>query len=166
MKQKRMNEVGRPQAFVIVQQDMKHKPLFDPVGFFSCTDLFPKWIAAKVALIDFCRRTSYWCVSSEKSSLNLSLGFPNVTDELTGVVRPMVFTFPPEERSKVIGIMDKLLNDYTPNLDKFLCEVLTKNVLQHIRAELQTYESYVVMSGGRLILDEMAYRLGIKGFKR
>jgi len=129
----------------------------------SVRALFPHWLTAEVMLKEFVTLTTDWIIKTEQTQLFIGLGFPIVKDELTGTMFPMILTFPPEVRSKVIQICNNLMKDYLPNMDCYRHEKLTEATIGSIKASIRQREHKIVSQGGRLVLEELKFRFGFGG---
>lgn len=136
--------------------------------FVSVSEIFPHWMTAKPMLTDFVQRTKDWVVSNHSdvpSNIGIGLEFPNVWDEISGGPVPMMESFPPEDRPKVIGICHTLMADYLPDLSKYRLELVTETTFESIKCAIRSRESYVTSLGGRPVKAELAFRLGLWGLE-
>ena len=62
---------------------------------------------------------------------------------------------------KIKNIILGITNDYIPDTGKYLGIRLDKNTLNNIYADFKSYELYIISCGGRSIIDELRYRLGL-----
>jgi len=136
--------------------------------FIGVKDVFPHWYTAEPILTDFVQRTKDWSIVSvvdDPSNIVIGLEFPRVWDELSGGPVPMVESFPPEDRPKVIGICHTLMADYMPDLRRYERKKATEEMFAAIKCDIRSREAYVVSLGGRPVKAELAFRLGLWGIE-
>lgn len=140
-----------------------------PIGwidnkFVSAVELFPEWITAPLVLEDFCDQTQDWDILPHPfnpSLLYSGLVYPLVVDEETGMTVPMYETFPSEDKVKVMAILDKLQLDYAPKFEQNILNKMTPYTREQMLQRIKRRELTVVRQGGRTILREMRFRLGV-----
>ena len=153
----------KPIIFEGVQFEEKdHKPIdWIDNKYVSCRVLFPYWMCASVLLNNFVEKTQDWVVNSHQSEINCGLKFPLVYDEISKKMVPMLNSFPIEDQPKVVEICLKLMSDYSPNVNHYLRQKLTEQVLHEIRSEIRSRECHILANGGWEIKKELAFRLGV-----
>lgn len=139
-----------------------HGPATSWLGrpYIPADTLFPSWITGRVLLKDFHSKTIGWVFDSEGSDIQMGLGFPWVQD-VCGNWVPMAQTFPPEVRYVVEYIAFTVMWDYTPSLREVRGLKNDPTMTERIRAMVQRHEQQIISEGGRPVLAELAFRLGV-----
>jgi len=133
--------------------------------YIPCEKIFPCWITCRIILTDFCHNTKRWKIEKELLSLHIlsiSLEYPMMKDEISGKQVPQVLSFPLEDREKVIKICNKLHKDYCPqSIEKYIGTLLNSDTIWRIKNEIYGREQSIIYYGGRNVLDELKFRLGV-----
>ena len=143
-----------------LKPDLLDKDFIDN-KYIPCEELFPGWMTAGIILKDFCAKVKEWGISGNENNLNISLEYPWVRDELSGEMVPQILFFPEEDIDRVISIIDRLQFDYNPNIDDCLYKINNEWIKNEILNRIKNYECNIIELGGRPILEELKFRLGI-----
>lgn len=131
--------------------------------FIHCKELFPDWHTVECILSEYCKDVKDWEISCNSSEhvISISLAFPTVKDELTQELVPMNKTFPKEVQAQTNAIVFQVMQDYLPNLDSYLHSEYILGVEDSIRSEISQHEQKILHVGGRMVFDELRFRLGL-----
>lgn len=121
--------------------------------FVPCGELFPKWELdeCRSILTSFCERTGSWEITCTWSTVEINLKYP-------------LTYFPRVTAKKVEIILNQLQNDYIPNLDRFLDLGITSYIKGVVLDAIRDHEQRIINCGGRSVLDELKFRLGVSSF--
>jgi len=152
----------KPFGIIEVPSSAKKTKAIDWIDnkFVSVKELFPNWLTAEIMLTEFVKETEDWIVHGNESNVDYGLEFPRARDQLTGVLVPMLDTFPPEDRPKVKQICEKLMEDYS-DLEHLIGEKQTEQTRHMMLRDLKSRECEILSCGGRLIRQELSFRLGL-----
>lgn len=157
----------KPELFMVEPPPVDQKELdrinWIDKSFTSVRELFPQWLTADIMLLEFIKKTTDWNIVRKYSDVSIGLGFPFVNDGFTGDLVPMIHTFPPEDRHQVVGICLQLMRDYTPNMEKYYLMNATDAATHQMLSDIRSWEQQIISYGGRSVLDELAFRLGVGG---
>jgi len=147
-----------PLINIAIQENQKPIDFIDN-KFIPAEELFPNWASAESILEEFVNLTDELYVSPG-TTVCIGLEFPVVIG-IRGIVVSMYETFPLEYREIVKNILYKLIDDYIPNLDSMLYEKVNDYNKYIIKNKIRQREQYIISCGGRDIMEELKFRLGI-----
>ena len=132
--------------------------------FVPCRILFPRWKTAEPMLEEFCNKTKGWIIEegAKLGMIELHLDWPKVRDEATGKEVYMQNTFPDEEKPLFGYILWTTLADYSYEAtEPFIGEVINERLRIDILQALYAKERDIMEAGGKSVIDELRFRLGV-----
>ena len=126
--------------------------------FVSSKELFPQWITSSIILEELI------------NSLNgFSVQFDNITREITiflSVNQNILHIIPPEDIEKVMSILNNTIQYYGIGIEKLFEDIrgraMTENSLLIIENAMKENERDIFSQGGRLLKEELYFRLGVR----
>jgi hypothetical protein len=119
--------------------------------FVSVEKLFPNWITARLALNDWVKEFTGLVAEQEGRKIKFFFDTSNKID-----------SFPSEDRGLVFNILERLIEDYTLDLKHLRNQRIDNNMMNYIKNALEEHEYNIKKIGGRCLLDELQFRLGLK----
>jgi len=133
--------------------------------FLPTRKIFPVWHKAEVHIERFVDDiTDDWHIgySRDFKQVICKLRYPEARCKLTGTFAPKHLWFPDHVRDAIEANCLNLEILYTPKFNFDKIGKYGKPALRYISDELKTYENLIVEGGGRTILNEIAFRLGVR----
>ena len=132
--------------------------------FIKCENVFVGWENCKEVLEAFCEGITGWSLDVDEKGIDIGLSYPTV--EVDDNAIPMVNLFPLEHQSKVIEICQGIHKDYLPDMNKFFKEMEDEGELttDKVMAYVNAHNNDIGRRGGRTVIKELRYRLGISGW--
>ena len=135
--------------------------------FIPSNQRFPKWKNAAVTLMDFVEDIETFLITQQTynpAALSAVLVMPTSlirTQDNEEKIVDSIDLFPEDYKEDISQIWNQLVEDYLPDMEKFLGQNLTLSLIAVIEDEIRKRWHLIKERGGSSINNELAFRLGL-----